>query len=392
MNPQKISKNRLTNRIKAALDSTYLSEYVLAYPSVYYFGVSIICDIHCPYCPRQFYTKDIDSGFMDYDAFLKTVPYLEYGEEAYFFGLGEPFLHPRFFDFISQSLQTGIKTGTSTHGMSLKPEARKKILDLGLDELIISIDSADPNTFDMLRKGAKLDVVTSNILDIQKEKKRRNVSKPNIVIATAVSRHNVRGLADIMKLAKKLQAIRVVFTDLILVNPENALVSVSRTDLFQKHYNKAKSLGKKYGIEVLYFYQYPFPWKKDPTPPRLSIKRRFCRDPWRMCILNRHGEMKPCCYYPPNTGNLFQNPLEEIINNEDNRFLRRSLLEGNIPDCCVNCGMLTEISPQQSLDSLIKAKNLIEEAKNHGDFSQKDIDDLSQLVSEYKKKFDEMYE
>jgi MoaA/NifB/PqqE/SkfB family radical SAM enzyme len=380
------------NRIKAALDSSYLSEFMLAYPSVYYFGVSIVCDIRCPYCPRQFYTNDVDSGFMDFDSFLKTSRYLESGEEAYFFGLGEPFLHPRFFDFISQSLKTGIKTGTSTHGMSLNPDVRKSILDLGLHELIISIDAADPKTFAMLRRGADLDKVVSNVLDLQKEKIKRGLTKPDIMIATAVSRHNVHELADIMKLAKKLGAVRVVFTDLIIVNPDNALVSVSKTDLFRDHYRRAEALGKKFGIEVLYFYQYPFPWKKDPIPSSLSRdKIRICRDPWRMCIINRHGEMKPCCYYPPNTGDIFQNPLPEVINNEGNRLLRRSLLEGDIPECCLNCGMLAEIAPEQSLNAIEQAQTLLNQAENTGVFSQKDIDDLSRLISEYKKKWEKIY-
>lgn len=392
MNSQTITKSRIMNRIKAALDSSYLSEYLLAYPSVYYFGISIICDIRCPYCPRQYYTKDVDSGLMDFDSFLKISKYLDYGEEAFFFGLGEPFLHPRFFDFIRESLKSGIKTGTSTHGMSLKPDVRKMILNLGLDELIVSIDAADSKTFAMLREGAVLDVVISNILELQKEKSEKGSSKPRIMIATAVSRHNVHQLTDIVKLAKKVGAIRVVFTDLILVNPDNSLVSVSKTDLFWDHYRRAEALGEKFGIEILYFYQYPFPWKKEPTPHNLSQgKPGICRDPWRMCIINRHGDMKPCCYYPPNTGNIFQNPLPEVINNEENRNLRRSLLEGDIPECCLNCGMLSEITSEQSWEAIQKAETLFNQAKDSVVFSQKDVDDLSQLISDYKKNLEKIY-
>ncbi len=389
MSVKDIPKERVVNRIRASVDSSFLSEKLAALPSTYYLGVSTVCDIRCPYCPRQFYKEDVDPGLMDFQDFMKMAGCLASGEEAFFFGLGEPFLHPRFFDFIRVSAEAGIRTSTSTHGMSLKPDVRAKILDAGLDELAVSIDAVDEATFEKLRQGARLYTVKENIRSLQKEKALRKLQTPRICIATAVSRHNVDQLSDIVKLGKDLGAIRIIFTDLILVNKEQAGVSVARTDLFHKNFKKAESLGKKHGILILYFYQYPFPWKKDPVPrTRRTGTRYACVDAWKTCIIDRRGDMKPCCYYPPFTGNVFTHALPEIINNDENRQLRRSLLKGEPPECCVSCGMLTEINPEKSLAALTQAEKLFLQAKDSSVLTQKDIDEITGLLSEYHQLFE----
>jgi len=357
-------------------------------PQTFYFGITTICDISCPYCPRQFYTEEVEPGLMDFDSFAPLAGCLEYAEEAYFFGLGEPFLHPRFFDFLSLSRKTGVRMETSSHGMSLDKKTREKILASGLDVLTISLDGAKPQTFEFLRKGARFETVLSNIAALQKEKIMKGTNKPAVYFATAVSQHNVDELPSIVKLAKKLGCVRVVFTDLILVDQKNASLSVAKTDLFKINLDKAKALGEKYGIEVLYFFQYPFPWKKDPPP---KGKRYACRDPWRICIIDREGKVKPCCYYPPFTGNIFKESLEDIINNEKSRKLRRALLQGNIPDCCVNCGMLTELTPEISINAIKTAEKMLEQEKNIGVLNKKNIDDLSALIKQYYEKWGNRY-
>jgi pyrroloquinoline quinone biosynthesis protein E len=268
--------------------------------------------------------------------------------------------------------------------MSLKPPVRDQVLDAGLDELTVSIDGADKETFEKLRSGARLETVVENVRALQKEKRLRNLQKPRILIATAVSQHNVHQLGDIVKLGHKLEASRIVFTDLILVDEKQACLSVARTDLFRKNFQKAEALGKKYGIDVLYFYQYPFPWKKDPVPQtRIQGRRYICRDAWKTCIINRRGNMKPCCYYPPFTGNVFTHPLPDLINNEANRQLRRRLLEGDPPECCQSCGILTEINAEQSLNALKQAQTLFLQSKDSSLLTQKDIDELAAILSEY---------
>jgi MoaA/NifB/PqqE/SkfB family radical SAM enzyme len=326
-------------------------------------------------------------GLMSLSDFAKVVDYLAYAEIAYLFGIGEPFLHPGLFDFIKMARPTGVKLSTNTHGMSLKPHICEKILDSGLDEIAISFDGATSETFEFLRAGAKFKTVVDNIIKLQEMKRRRGIDLPELQFATVISRHNVREMLGVVKLAKKLGIRRIVFTDMIMVNPENAELSVAKTDLLLENMQRAKEFGNKAGIEILYFYQYPFPWKKDPAPDWKGHGRRLaCQDLWRLCIIDRQGGMKSCCYYPGTSGNVFQTPLSDIINNEASRSLRRRLLEGDPPECCINCGMLKELTPETSQQAIAEAEKAFSEACHSGLLSEADIKSLSEQIISHKEK------
>lgn len=383
---QDITQKRALNRIRARLDATFLSPEMQAFPSVFFIGVSSICDISCPYCPRQYYCQDVDQGVMDFDDFMKIAPFFEYAEETNIFGLGEPFLHPRFFDFLSEAKKRGVKVSTSTHGMSLTPANREELIKLEVDEISVSVDAADKKTFEFLRKGADFETVISNIENLQKEKKQQGKSIPSVSIATAVSIHNVTQMKKIVSLASNLGADRIVFTDLIIVDPENSSLSVSKTNLFEEKLISAIREGEKKGVEALYFFQNPFPWKEDPLPELIKEPEGyFCADPWKMCILDRTGRMQPCCYYPPKTGNPFEHTLPDVLNNEENMSLRRNLLKGNLPDCCINCGMLQKRSAASSMEQINNAEELLHEYHKSNIINDEDVDKLNHMINEYKK-------
>ncbi|MCC5875484.1 MAG: hypothetical protein JJU11_04615, partial [Candidatus Sumerlaeia bacterium] len=56
---------RAINDVLALLDSTWLSEKTYARPTHYDIAVSKVCNIKCPFCPRQTFSPElIQSGLM----------------------------------------------------------------------------------------------------------------------------------------------------------------------------------------------------------------------------------------------------------------------------------------------------------------------------------------
>lgn len=383
---------RLMNRVRAHLDASFLSDAVLALPSVYYAGLCAVCNIRCPYCPRQNFPDEVDNGLMSFDEFKKIVEYLNYAEIVFLFGIGEPFLHPQFFDFVREAKTTGVRTSTNTHGMSLKAENREKIIESGLDEISISFDGADEKVFNFLRAGADFNTVAGNIAALQRLKKERGSETPELQFATAVSRHNVHQMSEIVRLARKLGIRKVVFTNLIILHEENAEVSVAKTDLFVDNLEEAKAVGARLGIEIEYWPQHPFPWKKEPMPEPDPARRvrHACPDLWRLGIIDRVGGMKSCCYYDKMSGNVFQTPMPDVFNNEASRALRRSLLEGRLMDCCVNCGMLRRVGDETARAALADAANALAKARASGLLTTADIQDLEAQILHYQNLFKEL--
>jgi radical SAM protein with 4Fe4S-binding SPASM domain len=155
-----------------------------------------------------------------------------------------------------------------------------------------------------------------------------------------------------------MRAQRVVFTDLIIVDKENEALSVYGTRKFSRNLERAKRVGKKLGIEVLYFHQKPFPWVK-PEQRHTGGKRYGCPSAWHYLVVEKDGDIRPCCYVEPQFGNCFEKPLEELINSDEYCQLRRSIMEGRLRDCCYECGALVELNNAYIEQKLSEAEKRI---------------------------------
>jgi MoaA/NifB/PqqE/SkfB family radical SAM enzyme len=372
--------SRVINDIRAQLDASFLSEKALAFPTHYYVAVSVLCDLRCPYCPRQFYKDDIDHGLMDFAAFKRVAPYLGYANYAGFFGLGEPFLNPRFLDFLVLGKSYGAYVATSTHGMSLMPEVAEKLVAMCMDEIAVSIDGPNRRVFEFLREGANFDQVLNNVRHLNSLKRKKKTNKPAVFIAVVVSVHNVKYLPAMVKLAKELEAERVVVTDLIIVDKKNVGLSVYGTRQFERALRKAKKLGDQLDIEVVYFHQNPFPWKPlEPSPAPVEGVRFGCHEAWRSYIIEKNGDMKPCCYIDDVFGNCFEQSFSDILNNEKIAALRRSLMQGQPIPCCANCGNLVRVTDAYVGQVLNETQRMIENAS----LEAGDRNELAGLVRHY---------
>ena len=60
-------------------------------------------------------------------------------EEIYFVGTGEPFLHPRLFELIAAVKEKGFKLTLYTNGLTLDEATIRKLIDLRLDVLRVSL-------------------------------------------------------------------------------------------------------------------------------------------------------------------------------------------------------------------------------------------------------------
>lgn len=371
---------KVINDIRAQLDASFLCEKALAFPTHQVVVVSSLCDLRCPYCPRQFYKDQFDQRLMDLGAFQRVAPFLRYAHYAEFFGLGEPFLHPRLLDFLVLGKSQGACVMTSTHGMSLEPEIAEKLVAMCMDEIAVSIDAPTRDLFEFLREGADFDQVLRNLRHLNDLKRKYKTNKPVIFIAVAVSRYNVKYMPAIVKLAKELEAARVVFTDLIIVDKKDAGVSVSGTRRFARALRKARELGRRLNIEVLYFYQNPFPWKPPEPLEAQSEGARFgCREAWRAYIIETNGDIKLCCYMDEVFGNCFTQPFSEILNNEKIVAFRRTLVEGRPISCCAGCGCLVRVTDAYVSQVLSEAERMIEQAT----LEASDRNEMEALVQHY---------
>lgn len=378
--PLPLDHPRAINDVLALLDSTWLSEKTFARPTHYDIAVSKVCNIKCPFCPRQTFSPEvIQSGLMREEHFAPVAPHLDAAHRVGLYGLGEPFLNRNFFDFLAAAKEKDAYCMTSSHGMSLTDEVIDRVLDSGLDELCVSMDGANARTFNYLRAGADFKTVVANVSELLRRRRERQQTTPRVHIACAISKYNVWQLKAMVRLTQQMGADQIAFSNLVLDHPEHAHASVVGTKIFNFNLARARAEADRLGVEMVYFFQMPFPYREEPPPPPRQGVRHGCPSAWRQLIVERDGNIKPCCYLETSLGNTTKAPLEEAFNSEAGVGLRRTFTEREYLQKCKNCGQFMEISDEQTMEILTKAGRMIAE----GNFSPEVRGDLQNVHRQF---------
>jgi MoaA/NifB/PqqE/SkfB family radical SAM enzyme len=375
-----IDHPRAVNDVLALLDSTWLSPRTYARPTHYDIAVSVVCNIKCPFCPRQTFGDEIRSGLMKDKHYAPVVPHLDVSHRTGLYGLGEPFLNKSFFEFLSAAKAQHSYCMTSSHGMSLTSERIDQVLDSGLDELCVSMDGATPRTFNFLRSGADFNTVVANVSELIRRRNARGQKTPRVHIACAISKYNVWQLNAMVRLTKRLGADKLAFSNLVLDFPEHAHASIVGTRIFRFNLARARRLAEKINLECVFFYQIPFPWKEQPAPPVQAGVRYGCPSAWRQIIVERDGNLKPCCYLDTSLGNSAERPMEEQFNSATGMALRQTFVDGRYIEKCKGCGQFTQITAERTREIIAEASERIAD----GNFSAPVRAQLEHVLDHYR--------
>ena len=137
------------------------------------------CNLSCIMCPyKEMVTKKTrPQGKMSGSLFKKIIDEIApFAELIYLHGLGEPLLHPKIFEFIKYAKKKGLRVGISTNVMLLDKTKSRKLLDSGIDYVILAMDGATKETYEKIRVGGKFEQVEQNIrqfLQLKKERERK---------------------------------------------------------------------------------------------------------------------------------------------------------------------------------------------------------------------------
>jgi len=113
------------------------------------------CNLRCPECPSGLRSFTRDTGMLQTDFFRKTIDQLHRNLfYLVFYFQGEPYLNPAFLEMVRNASQKKIYTATSTNAHYLTEDNARRIIESGLDRLIISIDGTTQEVYEQYRVGA----------------------------------------------------------------------------------------------------------------------------------------------------------------------------------------------------------------------------------------------
>ena len=289
------------------------------------------CNLKCPMCPRQnsvhLQNSDVSEDVLA--PLLEAAPHYVY---AGLQGMGEPLLNPDIFKIAAQfkrRIPSESVLATTTNGMFLTPDASRKLIDLGLNSLVVSLDGASKDVFDSLRPGADFDVVTRNIAYAtdygRKSGRKRLWFSANFVTHP----ENLEEIPAYMKLVHDLGIQAVAFIH--MRDMKTGEIHTWDEEKLAALFKEARDLGERYGIRVVaplirsaddkrcVFMQSANVWLSGDVVPCLRMEPEG--SPWPIKIF----------------GNVRSRPLLDIWNSSEYREFRSQVLSGDYPEVCRGC-------------------------------------------------------
>ena len=240
------------------------------------------CSMRCVMCPNKLWGDEVKKE-MKFEVFEELSKYFKHTKIVHLQGWGEPLNHAKFFDMVEIAREE-CDVGFTTNGMFLNEKTRKKVVELDVNYLAISIAGATSKTHENIRKGTSFDKIVKNVKEILKLKNR-----PKIIFTFLVNKLNIGELPDVVELTAKLGVDELVVTNLDYVFDEiTDKIKVFSCKKPEKKYvkvlNHAKKVAKKEKVKLR-------------THP-LKLEDRLICDaiPTKSVTISVEGNMYPCIY------------------------------------------------------------------------------------------------
>lgn len=321
-----------------------------ASPICVYLEVTNRCNLLCETCPRTFEALEPPAD-MSWPLFTSIVDQLPGLARAVLHGVGEPMLVKNLPRMIRYLKERGVYVLFNTNGTLLAPRKRRELIETGLDELRISLDAAEAQSFLQVRGKNFFDRIVRNVGEFTALQRELGTSTPRVSLWLTGLKETVAQLPDFVRLAARIGVgevylQRLVFDDLGrgLAREESSLFEKTRQEE-DAAIAAAQALGRELGVTID---------ASGATEPGISLKRSdgdtpwsACRRPWSLMYFTAHGRALPCCIAPFSArgyetytlGDATQETLREIWNGRAYQDFRAALVSDSPPLPCRNCGL-----------------------------------------------------
>jgi MoaA/NifB/PqqE/SkfB family radical SAM enzyme len=266
-------------------------------------------------------------------------------------GVGEPMMVKNLPRMIGYLKSRDVYVLFNTNGTLLAPRKRREIIETGLDELRVSLDAAEAESFLKVRGKDMFDRIVRNVSQFTALQKQIGATTPRVSLWLTGLKETVDQLPDFVRLAARIgigdvHLQRLVFDDLGrgLARADSSLFETTQKAEAEA-IAAAQALGLTLGVTID---------ASGATEPGLSLQRgeddspwSACRRPWSLMYFTAHGRALPCCIAPFSArgyetytlGDATQQTLREIWNGAAYQNFRAGLMSETPPKPCQNCGL-----------------------------------------------------
>ncbi|TFW31101.1 radical SAM protein [Massilia horti] len=312
------------------------------------------CNLRCRMCPVQF-RPDGQHGpaaFMPYDTFRKLLDQFEGLAELHLQGLGEPLLHPRFFDMVQLATARGIAVSTNSNLTVLTEEQAVRCVRSGLSSIHVSIDAASAAAYEAIRVRARFDKVLRNLRRLVEARERLGSLLPRIPLVAVLMRRNLDQLPALVRLAAREGAESLAVQQLCHDFGEATLPArylpmrdfvdaEMLTEADRPHaedvFNATRAEAERLGLPL----KLPRLVARVHAPDVPGPQR--CDWPWRGAYVSYDGKAMPCCMVATpdriNFGDMAARGVADIWHGAAYEAFRDQLSSPTPPAVCASCAI-----------------------------------------------------
>jgi len=321
-------------------------------PVCLYLEVTNRCNLLCTTCPRTYEELEPPAD-MSWELFKSIVDQVPDLARAVLHGVGEPMLVANLPHMVKYLKERGIYVLFNTNGTLLGERSGRALIAAGLDELRVSLDASNRESFKAVRGRDYFNRIVRNVRAFRELQEHEGHVKPQVSVWLTGLKETVKELPSFVKLAAEIgvQEVylqRLVFFDQTTVGkaqPDQALFE-RLTSEEAAYLEQAEDLARSLGIT--------FSASGAASEPGLSLKRIDKNSPWSLCCrpsslmhFTANRRALPCCIAPFSQhgydnytfGDATQQTLRESWSGSAYREFRAALLSDKPAAACANCGL-----------------------------------------------------
>jgi MoaA/NifB/PqqE/SkfB family radical SAM enzyme len=315
------------------------------------------CNLACRMCTVNDRGDTVaEMSLQRFEWLLDQMPDLQ---QLHLQGLGEPMLHPQFFDMVALAARRGIHVSANTNLTLLTPQRARRCVDSGLAALSVSLDGASAAVYESIRRKASFAKVIRNLgrLVDARDAAGSGLAVRGVMVLMRANLHELPALLRLLH-AYRVHELLVQRLSSDLSQPQlparyipiRNYVSDAQlrpSDLVQAEqvFDEARELAVSLGITL----HLPRLDARPAPPPGTASGTPRCTWPWDQLYITAAGEMLPCCMVATadraSFGKVFDAadteppPLTTQWHGERAREFRAGLARGQPPSVCQACAL-----------------------------------------------------
>ncbi len=317
------------------------------------------CNLRCQMCPIPFREDGPPHGppaFMAWGTFTRILEDLPELRELHLQGLGEPMMHPRFFDMVEYAAARGVTVSTNSNLTLLTPARARRCAASGLEWLHVSIDARSPELYAAIRRRSRLDRVLSNLRGLLRARAELRTDRPHLRMVSVVMRQNLAELPDLVELAAEY-GFEALFVQHLChdfgeeacprgtvrcassstVRPCSTKTWIASRATSTRRVDRARAVGVELRLP-----------RARPRPTASAVTgRQRCSWPWTGGYVSYQGRAMPCCMIATpdrlTLGDVGSASFAEVWDSDAYRDFRDRLASPTPPSICSSCAVYNGI-------------------------------------------------